>query len=626
MRIPFTGIDIGVKRSASSKEKSWSPTDERWYTPWPWIGVNGTKTVTPQSAQGTSAVYSGVKIISETIGSIPFPLYQRKGDGKREKAESNSLYHVLKDLANPNLTAMEFREMMTAHMILRGNAFAQIIRGGDNQVVQLHPLNPDKMTLVYDKDLKEYTYEYSVNGVQKKLLREQVFHLRGPSDDGLWGKSFVAVLRDLIGQNLTLDEYCNNFYTNNAAPSGVLQMAAGMEMTPKAKDNLREEWKKKYQGSNKSGSVAILEEGLEWKQIGMSSQDSQFIDTLKDARRQILGCLRVPLYMAGDPEKLSFNTIEQLSIQFITYTMMPYFVRWEQTVHRDLLTEQERKKYFVEFLVDGLQRGDIVSRYRAYAVGRQWGWLSVNDIRKYENMDSIEGGDVYLQPLNMIDSKEASEYLLSDDGSSEEEPPGTKNETDDNSNITLKNTKLQLDLIKRQKKEENLDFDFIFEELTKISQKVDKIVEKEQKSAKNEEKPSKNLESQIELLSQANVQVTSEILARAMRKENAAVATATRKGKLDTIEVDFYADHVNFIRESLRPAVKSNLEQIFIVSRGFRAGYLEGEVEEVVNMAVSRYLDSFKNIDKDSIEAKAIDLAYEIAEAVKTKGLRIARG
>ncbi len=621
MRIPFTGIDLGVKRSADTKQ-NWSPVDDRWYSAWPWQGKNGNKTVTPQTAQGSSAVYSGVKIISETIGSIPFPLYKKKGEDKRVKAEENSLYGVLKNLAHPKLTAMEFRELMTAHMILRGNAFAQIIRGEDGQVVELYPLNPERMSLVFDDTIQDYIYEYSLaNGEKRKFLSEQIFHLRGPSEDGRWGRSFVAVLKDIIGQNLTLDEYSNNFYVNNAAPSGVLQMAAGMEMSPKAKDNLREEWKKKYQGSNKSGSVAILEEGLTWQQIGMSSQDSQFIDTLKDARRQILGCLRVPLYMAGDPEKLSFNTIEQLSIQFMTYTMMPYFVRWEQTVYRDLLTVQERKKYFAEFLVDGLQRGDIVSRYRAYAVGRQWGWLSVNDIRRFENMDSVQGGDVYLQPLNMIDSSEASEYLLKNDPN-DEKPPGTKNEMDDNSNVTLKNTQSQLEFIQRRLPAPENNNEILVEEIRKIAEKVDKIVEKEQKQAEKPEKLSNHLGLQIELLSEANVRVSSEILARIMRKENLALATAQRKGKLDTIEKDFYEDHVVFMRDSLAPVVLSQLEQIYIVSRGQKPPDLKNGVVEVLNRVMERYVTSFKNVG-EGVDGRAFEFAVELSELVKKKGLEI---
>lgn len=613
MRIPFLGIDLAVKRSDSQvAARSWSPTDERWYgSAWPFAGKNGNKAVTPESAVGCSAIYSGVKIISETLGTIPLNLYKRKGEDKREKATDHSLFQVLRTLANPNLTAMEFREMMTAHMILRGNGFAQIIRGSDGQVVALYPLHPDRMNLEWDKELSEYIYVYSLNnGEKKKLLRDQVFHLRGPSDDGLWGKSFVAVLRDLIGQNLTLDEYSHNFYKNNAAPSGVLQMAAGMEMTQKAKDNLRDEWKKKYSGANNSGSVAILEEGLTWQQIGMTSQDAQFIDTLKDVRRQILGGLRVPLHMAGDPEKLSFNSIEQLSIQFITYTMLPYLVRWEQTVTRDLLTAKERAKYFAEFLVDGLQRGDLTSRYSAYAIGRQWGWLSVNDIRRFENQDPIESGDVYLQPMNMIDATEALDYLKQSK-SNAEKPPGNKSPTDDNSNPTLKNSEIHALLNARA---QSVDLSGVFEKIAEIAEKVDKIAEKEQKSGENVSKARLTLDSAIQVVRSGNVDAVAEVLARAMRKESAAVATATRKNKLPTIEEDFYVDHRVATRDSLKNLLTSQITQV----RALRSvAGLDGpdismlDRDKLLDWTMERYFSAYRNAGEKS-DSHANELAGEV--------------
>lgn len=626
MRIPFLGIDLAVKRADTAPTKAWSPTDDRWYgAAWPFMGKNGNKTVTPESSVGCSAVYSGLKVISETIGTIPLNLYKRKGEDKREKATENSLFQVLRSLTNPNLTAMEFREMMTAHMVLRGNGFAQIIRGGDGQVVAMYPLHPNRMALEWEPELQEYIYVYSLsNGEKKKLLREQVFHLRGPSEDGLWGKSFVAVLRDLIGQNLTLDEYSHNFYKNNAAPSGVLQMAAGMEMTQKAKDNLRDEWKKKYSGANNSGSVAILEEGLTWQQIGMTSQDAQFIDTLKDVRRQILGCLRVPLHMAGDPEKLSFNSIEQLSIQFITYTMLPYLVRWEQTVARDLLTVKERVKYFAEFQVDGLQRGDLTSRYSAYAIGRQWGWLAVNDIRRFENLDPIEGGDVYLQPLNMIDATEALDYLNKNDANSAK-PPGNKSPTDNNDNPTLKNSEIHAILNARAENRPTIDLSEVLEKIANIAEKVDKIAEKEQKSAEKEQKQPEDYGFQIEAISESNLNIFSEILARAMRKEGAALATAQRKGKMDSIEEDFYEDHKTFIRDSLSTAVRCHMEQIFIVSRANKPASWANDVTEVLNKVVERYCSAFKNAG-DSVDARAFELALEVSAMVQQRGLEIVRG
>lgn len=628
MRIPLLGFDVGIKRAApKSQNKNWSPTDDRWYTNWPWMGSNGNTVATPETAMGNSALYSGVKVICETLGSIPLILYKRKSDDKRERASENSLYGVLKSLANPGLTAMEFREIMTAHMILRGNGFAQIIRSADNQVIGLYPLNPERMRLEWDKELSEYVYIYKKSDNKDyKFAREDIFHLRGPSEDGIWGKSFVAVLKYLIEHNLTLDEYSQNFYKNNAAPSGVLEAKDGYEVTEKARDRLRSEWKKKYSGANNSGSVAILEEGMQWKQIGMSSTDAQFIETLKDARKQILGCLRVQPYMVGDTEKLSFNTVEQLSIQFISYTMLPYFVRWEQTIYRDLLTPKERTKLFAEFLVDGLQRGDIVSRYRSYAIGRQWGWLSTNDIRRYENLDPIEGGDVYLQPLNMIDASEATDYLMSGNESSGE--PGTKNELDDNSNPTLKNSKLHAILNQRRKQEQihrSGDMNYVLEEMMKIALKVEEIRQNQGKTAENtpkETKKSSDLSGRISRMSEANVPLVSEIVGRVMRKESLARAKATQRQKLDTFDGDFFNEHKTFVRDSLAPLVRSQINQIFVLADEQNIDVVPAAANEVLDRAVEIYSSRYGSAG-DKVEVLSVEFASELSVMVQEKSFKL---
>jgi hypothetical protein len=354
----------------------------------------------------------------------------------------------------------------------------------------------------------------------------------------------------------------------------------------------------------------------------MTSQDAQFIDTLKDVRRQILGCLRVPLYMAGDPEKLSFNTIEQLSIQFITYTMLPYFVRWEQTIARDLLTVKERTKLFAEFLVDGLQRGDLGSRYSAYATGRQWGWLSVNDIRRFENQDPVEGGDVYLQPLNMIDSTEASDYL-SKGLEAGEKTPGNKSPHDDNSNPTLKNSEIHAILNARAENQPKFDSERLFEEFRKIAEKVDKIAEKEQKSPENSDNRNEKLMLGLAVTKEGNSKVIAEVLARAMRKESAAIATATRKNKLDTLEADFYEDHSRMIKESLTTLVNSQFDQMSAlrVASGYNSGSVPAsERDELLDVVVTKYNSAYRNAG-DNAESRSRDLALIVVEMIEKSSL-----
>lgn len=611
MKIPFTKLDIGIATRNSSTQRSWAATDNRWYSPFPWVGKNGSQIATPETATQIPALFTGVKILSETVGSVPLIIYKRTSDEGRERAKDHPLYSILKDLANPNLTAMEFKEMMTHHMILRGNGFAQIVRNNGGDVIGLYPLHPSRMSLEFDNELLDYVYVYTLkSGLKKKMLREEIFHLRGPSEDGLWGISFVQSLKSIIEHNMTLDEYANNFYINNAAPSGVLQMAAGVEMSAKAKDNLRDEWKKKYQGAS-SGSVAILEEGLTWQQIGMTSQDSQFIDTLKDARLQILGGLRVAPYLAGDTDKLSFNSVEQLSIQFINYTMLPYFTRWQQTIHRDLFSSLERKKYYVEFLIEVLQKGDFITRYRGYAVGRQWGWLSVNDIRKFENMNPVESGDVYLQPMNMVDTTMAADFL-SDSANSNEKVAGSKSETDDNSNVTLKNSA-------RIMYEPASKAQSLYNKIEQLSAKFDAfLTEKESKSDQKEPKSEGFLGEVSVLLRDSNISVLSDILGRLMRKESAALATAERKNKLDAFDESFYPEHTNFTCESISSAVRSYAEQLVIFSRvseqkspNLRAA------SETTPLVLEKVKEIFEARYKKVGDTKARDFAREIVSEIE---------
>lgn len=614
MRIPFTRIDIGVAgRSGSTTARSWNPTDERWYAPFPWLNKNGTQSATPDNATQVPPLFTGIKILSESVGAVPLILYKRKPNDERERATDHSLYSVLKDMANPRLTALEFKEIMTSHMILRGNGFAQIIRNYAGEVLGLYPLNPTKMSIEFDQELNEHVYVYILkDGSKRKFTSNEIFHLRGPSEDGVWGVSFVQSLRKIIEHNMTLDEYANNFYVNNAAPSGVLQMAAGIEMSQKAKDNLREEWKKKYQGAH-SGSVAILEEGLTWQQIGMTSQDSQFIDTLKDARLQILGALRVAPYLAGDTEKLSFNSVEQLSIQFINYTMLPYFVRWQQTIYRDLLSISEKKKYYAEFLIDVLQKGDFISRYRGYAIGRQWGWLSVNDIRRLENLNPIDGGDVYLQPLNMVDAAIATDYML-DNKDSNESVPNVKNELDDNSNILLKNSI-------RSKVESTIEARLVspmFQKLSEIEGRIALILEgKEPKTLEKAPESSKNIEKTLISLRENNIAIFADPLARAMRKERSAFENAERKNKVDSFEKDFYPDHKDFIKEVISPAVRSYIGQIKMIGELTKGDDLAVSLNESIDSTLNSVIEIFDLRYKKAGEDKANDFAKEVMREIE---------
>ncbi len=354
--------------------------------------------VSPSGSLRSSAVLACARILAESVASLPLILYERRADGKRRATEHN-LYRILHDLPNPEMTSMEFRELLMGHLALWGNAYAEIETDGRGRVVALWPLRPDRMEVVRDGPELRYRYRLP-SGDIVVLRKEYVLHIRGFGTDGVVGLSMIALARQAIGLSLATEEFGARFFSNGARPGIVLKHPG--RLSDEAERRLRKSWTDRHGGLSNAHRVGILEEGMDIAQIGIPPEDAQFLDTRKFQVTEIARIFRVPPHMLADLERATFSNIEHQSIEFVTHTLRPWLVRWEQAIHRDLLLERERGRYFAEFLVDGLLRGDIRSRYEAYSIGRQNGWLSANDIRRLENMNPIEGGDVYLIPLNMI--------------------------------------------------------------------------------------------------------------------------------------------------------------------------------------------------------------------------------
>ena len=361
------------------------------------------KNVNERTAMRVTAVYSCVRILSEAIASLPLHLYKQIDKGGKEKAINHPLYKLLHDEPNPEMTSFVFRETLMSHLLLWGNAYAQIIRNGKGQVVALYPLMPSRMSVDRDPNGKIY-YKYSVNESDNRglknigqiyLKKEDVFHIPALGFDGLVGYSPIAMAKNAIGMALATEEYGAKFFANGASPSGVLEHPGNIKDPTK----LRESWNSLFQGSSNSHKIAILEEGLKYQPIGISPNEAQFLETRKFQIDEIARIFRVPPHMVGDLDKSSFSNIEQQSLEFVKYTLDPWVTRWEQAIHRSLLLESEKKEYFAKFNVDGLLRGDYQSRMNGYSVGIQNGFLSPNDIRSLENMDLIPdnlGGNLYL--------------------------------------------------------------------------------------------------------------------------------------------------------------------------------------------------------------------------------------
>lgn len=372
------------------------------------------KSINERSAMQLTAVYACVRILAEGIAGLPLHLYKCGKNGSREKVVDHPLYFLLHDEPNPEMTSFVFRETLMTHLLLYGNCYCQLIRDGRGQVAALYPLMPNQMSVDRDEKGQLY-YTYLRSGEEadtmKKgtvyLLPEDVLHIPALGFDGLVGYSPIAMAKNSIGMGLACEEYGAKFFANGAAPSGVLEHPG----TIKDITRLRESWNAIYGGSKNAGKVAILEEGMHYSPISISPNEAQFLETRKFQVDEIARIFHVPPHMIGDLERSTFSNIEQQSLEFVKYTLSPWVCRWEQALTRSLLSPKEKREYSIKFNVDGLLRGDYQSRMNGYAVGRQNGWMSANDIRKLENMDKIseeQGGDLYLVNGNMIKMTDAA--------------------------------------------------------------------------------------------------------------------------------------------------------------------------------------------------------------------------
>ena len=379
-------------------------------------GTTSGKPVNEHTAMQMTAVYSCVRILAEAVAGLPLHLYKYTASGGKEKALFHPLYFLLHDEPNPEMSSFVFRETLMTHLLLWGNAYAQIIRNGKGEVIALYPLMPNRMRV--DRDSKgELYYSYTrysdeapaINGMTVTLRPSDVLHIPGLGFDGLVGYSPIAMAKNAIGLAMATEEYGAKFFANGAAPGGVLEHPG----TIKDPQKVKESWNMAYQGSSNAHRVAVLEEGMKYQPIGISPEQAQFLETRKFQINEIARIFRVPPHMVGDLEKSSFSNIEQQSLEFVKYTLDPWVIRWEQAISRSLLRTDEKKLLFAKFNVDGLLRGDYTSRMNGYAIGIQNGFMCPNDARALEDMDLIPdelGGNKFLCNGNMVDLARAGDW------------------------------------------------------------------------------------------------------------------------------------------------------------------------------------------------------------------------
>lgn len=391
--------------------------------------------VSADTAETLSAVYQAVKLRTKTLSSLPCHTYRRRGENGRERENNHRIAWIVRHQPNAWQTPIEFFEMLYGHYLLRGNGIAEIITNEGGEVLQLIPRHPDRIKPKqingqYVMTRRGLVYEYTTEAGPRELFGDQVLHIRGPGD-GVWGRSVIALARESLGLSMAMEEHGSRLFANAAMPSGILKLKNPQaKLSTEAKKNLKAAFRVEHGGVENAGSTILLEQDMEWQQIGLTSHDAEFLASRKHQVAEVARWFDVPVHKLRDMDRATWNNIEHEGISFMTEDMRPDLVRFEQSMWRDLLGPREQETLFFEFKVEALMRGDLKSRYEAYAIGKQWGWLSTNGIREKENENPVDGGDDYWMPVNMIPADMARQVLSKPEPDDTPDPDQPEGETD----------------------------------------------------------------------------------------------------------------------------------------------------------------------------------------------------
>jgi HK97 family phage portal protein len=320
------------------------------YTTYSGVDINET------IALNLSAVFNAVWIISNTVASLPLILYRRVDESNKKRNQRHNLYDLLHNQPNPEMTSYVWREISQTHLLLWGNSYSQIIRGGDNRVLALWPLNPDKMRV--ERENGRLIYKFKA-GENKEIIYppESILHIPGLGFDGRVGKSVVSLARQSIGLGLATEEYGSRFFGNGANSNIVLKHPGRFDEKSGAADRMRKQWSEKYSGLANAHKPFILEEGMDIERLSIPPEDAQFLQTRKFQIDEIARWFNLPPHKLKDLERATFSNIEEMAIEFVQDSIRPWLIRWEQHLNWKLLNESERRRLFFEFLLDALLRG-----------------------------------------------------------------------------------------------------------------------------------------------------------------------------------------------------------------------------------------------------------------------------
>ncbi|MEQ5118042.1 phage portal protein [Morganella morganii] len=360
--------------------------------------------VSPQLAMQLTAVFSCVRVLAESVGMLPCSLYEQLDRGNR-RAVRERLNKLLSTKPNNYMTPQEFWELLIACLCLRGNFYAYKVKAL-GEVVELLPLDPSSVT---PKLNSKWEPEYQVtfpDGKRDTLTQDDIWHVRIFTLDGLTGLSPIAYAKQAVGLGLATEEHGSRLFGNSAVTSGVLQ--TDQYLKDDAWERLKTDFENRHQGLANAHKPMILEMGLKWQQISMTSEDAQFLETRKFQLEEICRIFRVPLHMIQNTDRATFNNIENLGIGFINYSLVPYLTRIEQRINVGLVKPSKQGVFYAKFNTGALLRGDMKSRFDAYATGINWGIYSPNECRELEELNPRDGGDIWLTPMNMTTKPEST--------------------------------------------------------------------------------------------------------------------------------------------------------------------------------------------------------------------------
>lgn len=386
-----------IKRMASYAEEFLKGNDISNYANF----TNSGLMINDETVFQVSAFWDCVKILSEDVATLPLVLYKRLEKGKT-KAENHNLFKIINYKPNEEMLIINFLEMLMTNVLLWGNAYVQKIYNKKGEIIEIYPLYSRYMEIKRDKNNNLY-FRYNEPGNEKDFDKEQIINITGLTMDGITGLSILKYARESLGLTMATEKFGASFFGSGSKPGGVLELPENGRC--KDKDQVRAEWNKLYQGIGNANRIAILEGGMKYKPVGIPPEDAQFLQTRQFQIPEVCRWFRMPPHKIADLSNATFSNIEHQGIEYVSNTLRPWLVRFEKSFEAGLLNQKEIKKYFIQFSVDALLRGDFNTRMQGYATARQNGWINADEIREKEDMNPMpegEGGEKYLVNGNMI--------------------------------------------------------------------------------------------------------------------------------------------------------------------------------------------------------------------------------